>query len=1010
MPFCKLAYKDLVENQDSLVFQKIELEREIGEKEVEIALKVGIISERKAFSTVCNQYVKVHFIHKSIQELLAAIYILQGEGRIFKSFLIECNSFFKIMAFSGVITSICGLDVKSGKTVLEHIMKLAETDDHVRSYRKMPHDYVDYVKHGFKILDPSQNAFADSHQLYMNIEYPFQKVSFLFQMQCIWHKELEYKNMDSDTKQERIFYVKHIYLDKNSDDNAVEMAREIMMQSWRKVISVKLDGEMVVDERMIKALTNCVYTTFLQISCIPDSSAHSMFFEALNRLKRLQYVRFYGSSEYSTRNCDNSTFILSLCRETNLTRRNCFDVIAKLKSTGRSNIKNLFFENVFMSSDNWKRFRESLFNVKEKVYIGLKNTNIDPTSVSLITSFSNNTVLCNNGVDNNGNSKFILFLVVPYRTVESINLLNTSLLENEIFISQTTTSLCSVRLTSVTMPASGWKSLVDSFSSVNNMICVEANYTNIDIESVSRIVESSSFTVISNSQRSEDGGYKCLCFYTKPTSKLKCISLCKSMFGDSGLTVSEDMVRLREIRLTSVQMSSKGWCKFIDSIRVEKYLSLCVTLKNTNIDEESIMLISSCPNIMFRYKANGEIPKTIRFYKKPVSEIEIIEICDRKYVDYGLTISEDMTRLRVIMLQSVQMSRKFWRQFINSICIIENLCLSIELNNTNIDNASVDLMLSCSNFESILLKNCTFGDSGITISDHMRRLKEISLTSVHMSRKGWRTFVQNIRSIEHGQFRITLEKTNIDKGSVALISTCGNIVKTSGIGYRDKIILFVRYLHTSKCLPSLCPVRDRKEAKEIVFLVAWLVVSIVVGIGVGIAVDSVVGHPNTNLAVGILCFLTISYAVGTVFGAFIGAMNQALDGISNGQRVSNIIRGIIYGGFVGSCLGLSICGLFALRGDLSDRPTIGVSQNKINISSGGPTIIEDSKNSDTNNMLSSLYSVSFASFACSCFVTTTLFTLGMIFVFISKRYYLDFHLDFPAISFISKVISPRPSR
>ena len=70
LPLCRLAYTDLVSGETKLVFQKDELEREIGHPLVEIALKVGLISQTKAPGRFHQQNVSVNFYHKSVQEFL----------------------------------------------------------------------------------------------------------------------------------------------------------------------------------------------------------------------------------------------------------------------------------------------------------------------------------------------------------------------------------------------------------------------------------------------------------------------------------------------------------------------------------------------------------------------------------------------------------------------------------------------------------------------------------------------------------------------------------------------------------------------------------------------------------------------------------------------------------------------------------------------------------------------------------------------------------------------------
>ena len=84
LPLCRLAYTDLVSGETKLVFQKDELEREIGQPLVEIALKVGLISQTKAPGRFHQQNVSVNFYHKSIQEFLAAVHLTCHRYRRYK--------------------------------------------------------------------------------------------------------------------------------------------------------------------------------------------------------------------------------------------------------------------------------------------------------------------------------------------------------------------------------------------------------------------------------------------------------------------------------------------------------------------------------------------------------------------------------------------------------------------------------------------------------------------------------------------------------------------------------------------------------------------------------------------------------------------------------------------------------------------------------------------------------------------------------------------------------------
>ena len=412
-----------------------------------------------------------------------------------------------------------------------------------------------------------------------------------------------------------------------------------MLHSGRNVLSVTLDGERLVDKKMVEALSKCRKVVYMQIPYILDSNGRTSFLETLNRTESLRQVSYFGSSKFIKDSLTDNKMLSSLLRQKHLQKITCRNVMVdeslQTNTFGASNIEYVFFENVVMPSKSWKRFVENFNSAHRNSYICLMETNIDISSVSCITSSANCTVLCND-IGNNGKCRFLLFHSQPHNKLKYIELSNTSLLNSEILISETMTSLNSVTLSSVCMQASGWKSLIVGLYSVWNMIYVKLKETNIDAESVLNILESSAFTVISNSQRSENGGYKCLCFYTKPASKLEIIRICDSAFGDSGIVISDNMTNLREINLQSVQMSRKGWCIFIDSIRSEENTRLCVTLNKTNIDKESIEQITSCPNIAEVSESgegnNGKMVFHVRYLYTPKCIPTLCAVRDRKEI------------------------------------------------------------------------------------------------------------------------------------------------------------------------------------------------------------------------------------------------------------------------------------------------------------------------------------------------------------------------------------------
>ena len=73
LPFCELAFTDLMSAETKLVFNKGQLESKLDKSKVDLAHRLGLISQAKVRSDIGRpQNVSVSFYHKSVQELLAA--------------------------------------------------------------------------------------------------------------------------------------------------------------------------------------------------------------------------------------------------------------------------------------------------------------------------------------------------------------------------------------------------------------------------------------------------------------------------------------------------------------------------------------------------------------------------------------------------------------------------------------------------------------------------------------------------------------------------------------------------------------------------------------------------------------------------------------------------------------------------------------------------------------------------------------------------------------------------
>ncbi|KAH3780890.1 hypothetical protein DPMN_158715 [Dreissena polymorpha] len=106
--FCLLF---LEKRERSLVFTNKKLSKYLSAEQVKFALKVGILSERE-YSTMSNKPLTCSFLHKSLQEFLAAIHIAEHVETIYD----RLNEYLKsnnkaCFEIDRVFTFLCGLNI-----------------------------------------------------------------------------------------------------------------------------------------------------------------------------------------------------------------------------------------------------------------------------------------------------------------------------------------------------------------------------------------------------------------------------------------------------------------------------------------------------------------------------------------------------------------------------------------------------------------------------------------------------------------------------------------------------------------------------------------------------------------------------------------------------------------------------------------------------------------------------------------------------------------------------------
>ena len=261
LPLCRLAYTDLVSGETKLVFQKDELEREIGPPLVEIALKVGLISQTKAPGRFHQQNVSVNFYHKSVQEFLAAVHLTCADTEDIRSY---CTSLDKVMNVANIIKFGIALDPSFCHDVSKHVMNTVDNDPGIQQYRRT--------------LD---NSDGD-------------RVEQLYDTQCEWYRELTHVwTVTGDTSPPPSLHVTDIHLDWYIDSDTVRLTGELMRTNCNTIVSVMLFNVKHPLHEVIQWLPQCPHLSALCIY-MPNTEDRAQIVAVIPRLTQLDTIQYDG--------------------------------------------------------------------------------------------------------------------------------------------------------------------------------------------------------------------------------------------------------------------------------------------------------------------------------------------------------------------------------------------------------------------------------------------------------------------------------------------------------------------------------------------------------------------------------------------------------------------------------------------------------------------------------------------------------------------------------------------
>ena len=343
LPLCRLAYNDLVSGETRLVFQKDELERKIGPPLVEIALKVGLISQTKAPGRFHQQNVSVNFYHKSVQEFLAAVHLTCTDTDDIRSY---CTSLDKVMNVANIIKFGVVLDPSFCLNVSKHVMGIVNTDPGIQQYRGGTLDLT--------IRD---------------------RVKQLYHTQLQWYRELTHvRTVTGDTSPPPSLHVTDIYL-YGSDSDTVRLTAELMSANHDTIVSVYLWEVRHPLHGVTQYLPQCPHLAALYID-MPNTETRAQIVAVIPHLTQLNTLWYDGP--YAV---EDAPVVAAVLRLTQLRYIQLGFVILDddvlVVTADWTRLQTVVLRYVDMSARSWGRFVSSLLTVPHPVHVTLHRKDID---------------------------------------------------------------------------------------------------------------------------------------------------------------------------------------------------------------------------------------------------------------------------------------------------------------------------------------------------------------------------------------------------------------------------------------------------------------------------------------------------------------------------------------------------------------------------------------------------------------------------------------------------------
>ncbi|KAL3891802.1 hypothetical protein ACJMK2_004048 [Sinanodonta woodiana] len=754
---CEVAYHFLINacTETSLVFDEevlLGLLGKEGTSKLQTALDLGILSKSESRSTFCEK-IRLTFLHKTVQEFLAAINICCREDRC-SMFLDSLNSFGDVLRNEQIIKFAAGISTNQCQKIFEKIYEVCEKGklqgknplDEYRM-RSLSGMYIDCIREvhkdtlslelccfyaaNQKIWNELQSALKNALKVRIHLKYLYLKSCILndaefdfFEFQCLTKLHLHHMTVKGKPLLSKFNHLKSLILRKCTlDDDVLDLSESVCLEDLR-LKNITMKGKLL--------LSKCTRLKCLKLSdCTLDDVVLDLSEYVCLEDLRLKNITMKGK------------LLLSKCTHLkclNLSDCTLDDVVLDLSEYVC--LEDLRLKNMTIKS---KLLLSKCTHLK---YLSLYNCTLDDVTLDLSECTCLEIFLCNK-VTLTGTGRLLC------TQLQVLTFVNSNL--GEVTLDLSTCPLNQFpQLQSTSMEDAYLKDALHRLDNVNN--CMNLTLDNVTMSKESKEVFCNSLSQCKNLQ----------------SLSIKNVDLCDALLSlDSVEYVDLDNVTMSKECMV-VFCNSLSQCKNLQRLSI-KNVDLCdallslVSVKNVNLD--NLTMSKECTVVFCNSLSQCKNLKRLSIKNFDLCDA-LLSLVSVEYVDLdNVTMSKECT---VVFCNSLSQCKNLKRLSIKNVDLCDARLSLDSVKNVNLDNLTMskectvvfcNSLSQCKNLQRLSIKNVDLCDALLSLVS----VKNVNLDNLTMSKECTVVFCNSLSQCKNLQ-RLSIKNVDLCDALLSLVS------------------------------------------------------------------------------------------------------------------------------------------------------------------------------------------------------------------------------------------------